>query len=107
MCNHTCICVLRKLYICLLIVCIYIYLPLSIKQHVYQGQRKPFISGQAKVGSEHYSVECVDDVVSLIGLNITQPFCLLFSFCITEYPVSIMRGHLIILNLLICFFYLL
>ena len=45
-----------------------------------QGRRKPFISGQGKVGSEHYSVECVDDVVSLIGLNITQPFCLLLSF---------------------------
>ena len=37
------------------------------------------MGGQAKVGSEHYSVECVDDVVSLIGLNITQPFCLLLS----------------------------
>ena len=64
----------------------YIYSRLLIKQHVYQGQRKPFISGQAKVGSEHYSVECVDDVVSLIGLNITQPFCLLLSFLYGRIP---------------------
>ena len=64
----------------MLIVYIYIYSPLLIKQHVYQGRRKPFISGQAKVGSEHYLVECVDDVVSLIGINITQSFCLLLSF---------------------------
>ena len=69
----------------MLIVYIYIYSPLSIKQHVYQGRRKPFISGQAKVGSEHYSVECVDDV-SLIDLNITQPFCLLLSFLHDRIP---------------------
>ena len=71
---------------CMLIVYIYIYSPLSIKQHVYQGQRKPFISVQAKVGSEHYSFECVDDVVSLIYLNITQPFCLLLSFLHNRIP---------------------
>ena len=64
----------------MLTVYIYIYSPLSIKYHVYQGRRKLFISGQAKVGSEHYSVKCMDDVVSLIGLNITQSFCLLLSF---------------------------
>ena len=68
------------------IVYIYICSPLSIKLHEYQGQRKPFISGQAKVGSEHYSVECVDDVVSLIDLNITQPFCLLLSFLHDRIP---------------------
>ena len=86
MCSHTCRCGLQKLYICMLIVYIYICSPLSIKQHVYQGRRKPFISGQAKVGSEHYSVECVDDVVSLIGLYITLPFCLLLSFLHDRIP---------------------
>ena len=70
----------------MLIVYIYIYSPLSIKQHVYQGQRKPIIGGWARVGSEHYSVECMDDVVSLIRLNITQPFCLLLSFLHDRIP---------------------
>ena len=64
----------------------YIYSPLSIKQHVYQGQRKSFISGQVNVGSEHYSVESVDDVVNLICLNITQSFCLLLSFLHDRIP---------------------
>ena len=53
---------------------LYMYSPSSIKQHVYQGQKKLFISGQAKVGSEHYSIECMGNVVSLTGhiLLITQ-----------------------------------
>ena len=63
-----------------------IHSPLPIKQHVYLSQRKPFISGQAKVGSEHYSVECMDDVASLISLKITQPFCLLLSFLHDRIP---------------------
>ena len=70
----------------MLIVYVYIYSPLSIKQHVYQGRRKPFVSGQAGVGSEHCSIECMDDVVSLIGLNITQPFCVLLSFLHDRIP---------------------
>ena len=52
---------------------------------MYQGQRKPFISGQDKVGSEHHSVECVDNV-SLISLNITKSFCLLLSFLHDRIP---------------------
>ena len=44
------------------------------------------MSGQAKVDSEHYSVECVGDVVSLTGLNIIQPFCLLLSFLHDRIP---------------------
>ena len=84
--SHTCICVLRKLYISMLIVYnICIHSPLQINQHVYQGWRRPFIRGKAKVGSEHYSVECMDDV-SLIDVNITLPFHLLLSFLHNRIP---------------------
>ena len=58
-----------------------------------QGRRNVFTIGQAKLDPNH------------------TPFCLLLSFCTTEYLVSItinkMRGRTIILHLLISLFYLL
>ena len=84
---------------------------------------------QAKLDPEHYSIKCVHErpiispllistfhqlcynIVSLTGLKITLPLCLLhaqLAFCTNRIPCKhYMRGRPIALQLLICFFYLL
>ena len=57
--------------------------------HIWiQGQQKLFITGQAKLDPQDYTIKCVGGW-----------------YCITEYFVHIMRGRQIILCLLICLFY--